>query len=381
MAARFCSRCQSPALTGARFCHRCGGPLVPGAAAPTEGRRPTALGGAVLGFFILAGLGIWTAILAPTPPRPGPGGGRPRSAGDAASPTAGDLPTGHPRVELPAEVKTFIAKQAAEAREKPQDVDAWLKLAEVNRRAAQLDPAYAAEALAAFQHVLDLDPNRPEALRGIGNVHYDREEHKQAIPFYERYLALRPDDPGARTDLGTMYLYAGDAARALATFKRVVSEHPSFLQAHYNLGVTYHQQGDDAAALEELETARRLASDDGVRRQLDEMIARLRGEAPATRPPGGGAPSPFQAAVEKAFREHPIMGPRIVRFEWTAPGAGRVLVREFPMQAMPPQVREKFTTRLRDQLRSAQSATQVEGQVQMEIADASSGAVMATVTP
>jgi hypothetical protein len=91
--------------------------------------------------------------------------------------------------------------------------------------------------------------------------------------------------------------------------------------------------------------------------------------------------SPFQSAVEAAFRNHPIMGPRIAGFEWTGPGVGRVTMRDFPMAAMPDDVREKFTGRLAGELRSARSASPVEGEVRVEIADASSGAVMATIAP
>ena len=75
------------------------------------------------------------------------------------------------------------------------------------------------------------------------------------------------------------------------------------------------------------------------------------------------------------------MGPRIVGFEWTAPGTGRVLVQNFPMDGMPPAVREKFTGRLGGELRSAAEAHPVDGAVRVEIADVASGSVMATVTP
>jgi hypothetical protein len=383
-AVRFCPQCSTPPFANARFCHACGAPLVPGAAA-ARGWQPTALGGGVLAFFLIAGLGIWTAILSPTPPRPGPGGpagARPPTAADAGQP--GDLPAGHPKVPiaLPAEVKSFVADLAAKAKEKPRDVDTWLKLGQVNFRAAQLDPAYYADALTAFQHVLGIDAKNADALRGMANVHYDREEHKEAIPFYEGYLEQRPDDPSARTDLATMYFYTGDATRAVATYKDVIRRNPSFLQAHYNLAVTYHGQGDDRAALAELGVARGLATDDDVRKQVDEMIATLKGTPPA--PPAvaeDGTRSPFQAAVERSLREHPIVGPKIVRFEWSTPGTGRMLVDNFPMAGMPPAVREKFTGRVADQLRGARDANGVEGPVRLDIADATSGDIMASVTP
>src|SRR5207247_286705 len=213
------------------------------------------------------------------------------------------------RTPLPAEVVSFIADLAAKAKAKPDDVGLWLKLAQVDARAAQLDPAYQADALAAFQNVLDRDPKNLDALRGVANIHYDRDDHAKAIPLFERYLALRPDDPSARTDLATMYLYDGDPARAIATYKDVIKRTPSFLQAHYNLAVTYHGQGDDRAALGELEIARGLASEDGVRKQIDDMIATLRGEGPApegtppTSPPGPSwRPSPLEAGRHEPLR-------------------------------------------------------------------------------
>jgi tetratricopeptide (TPR) repeat protein len=181
-----------------------------------------------------------------------------------------------------------------------------------------------------------------------------------------------------------MYLYTGEPVRAVAAYREVIQKDPSFLQARYNLAITYHRQGNDADALAELAAARTLATDDTVRKQIDDMITALHGQPPTSERPvvvAAGPRTPFQTAVEQAFRDHPIMGPRIVRFEWSGPGAGRVMVQNFPMDGMPPAVREKFAARLGQQLRSAQDAHHIEGAVRLDIADAGSGTVMATVTP
>ncbi len=388
MSVSFCPQCGTKALAGARFCTECGtalsGDRPPPAASPW---RVTPAGSAVLVAFLAAGLAIWVLILSPATPHPGPGGAGMRAAGAPADAPAAESAT-KARVPLPPEAVAFITELAAKARAKPDDVDTWLKLAQVESRAAQLDPSHQADAMTAFQHVLDLDGKNADALRGLANIHYDRDDHAKAIPIFERYLALRPDDPSARTDLATMYLYSGDAARAIATYKDVIKRDPSFLQAHYNLAVTYHGQSDDRAALGELEVARGLATEDGVRKQIDDMIASLHGAGPApgraAAPPppgGGGGPTSFQDAVEQAFRASPIMGPRIVGFEWTAPASGRVMVRDFPMEGMPPAVRDKFTARLAAELRSAAGAHPVAGPVRVEIADLASGTIMATVSP
>jgi cytochrome c-type biogenesis protein CcmH/NrfG len=377
MGVRFCSQCGARPVSGAKFCAECGAQLAaPPAAASAGARQITLAGSAVLLVFLAAGLAIWTTILAPAGSRPAPAGPRGAPA-SARGPSAEGRPA---RVELPAEVKSFIADLAARAKDTPRDVDTWMKLAQVYARAAQLDRGYQDEAVGAFEHVLGLEPSNADALRGLANIHYDRDDHRKAIPVYEKYLALRPDDLSARTDLATMYLYAGDPDRAIATYEEVIRRNPSFLQAHYNLAVTYHGQGKDEAALKELEIARGLAPEEAARKQIDDMIASLRGEAKSP-PSADGSRSPFQGAVEASLRAHPIMGPRIVRFEWSGPARGRVLVQSFPMEGMPPEVRDKFTTRLAGELRGAQAEHPVEGPVRIEIADVASGRVMAAITP
>jgi cytochrome c-type biogenesis protein CcmH/NrfG len=340
----------------------------------------------VLGGLIVAGLAIWVVILSPSPPIPRPGETAAKGA-PAAGGTAPSMPADHPEVmEIPKEAKAFIADLETKAKDRPEDAEAWKRLALVTARAAQIDPAYQDRALAAFGHALEIAPKDPDVLRGAANLRYDRNEQREAIALFERYLALRPDDEGARTDLGTMYFHAGDADKAIAVYREVLAKDPSFLQAHYNLAITYHRKGDEKAALASLETARGLAKEDAVRAQIDQAIASVKGGAgaaegePATPPAASTAETPFQRQVEETFRGHPIMGPKIVRFEWTSPAAGRVVLQNFPMAAMPPEVREKFTTRLTETLRNAAAANGVSGPARMELADASSGTVMATVS-
>ena len=397
MQSRFCSQCGAKSPAEGKFCSACGTPLDGGAArASGAGWRLTGTGAAVLGGLIIGGLAIWAMILSPEPPIPRPGEtvaqGAPQGApGGGAAPA---MPPDHPEVmALPDKVKEFITELETKAKERPEDVDAWRRLAMVTARAASVDPSYQERANAAYAHALEIAPNDPDIIRGAANLRYDRNEHREAIALFERYLALRPDDHGARTDLGTMYFQSGDSDRAIAIYREVIAKDPSFLQAHYNLAITYHRKGDSAAALASLEAARKLAKEDAVRAQIDQAIASVKGGVPPTG--DGGAPAgqpaqaapaaasaagtPFQRQVEEAFRGHTIMGPKIVRFQWSSPTTGRVMLQNFPMAAMPPEVREKFTTRLTETLRSAAEANAVTGPVKVELADVSSGSVMATI--
>ncbi|MCW5890649.1 MAG: tetratricopeptide repeat protein [bacterium] len=421
MTARFCSQCGTALNPGAKFCSECGTDLrtdappvaVAGAAAATgtPAAAPwqiTTAGLTVLGSLAVAGIGIWAMILTPEPPRAAPGRGAPPQAAASATPPA--------PVELPAEVTTFMNDLATNAKAAPDDLAMWNRLGQVYYRAAQIDPKWYAEAMAAFEHVLARDESNRDALRGKANIFYDRQDHVQAIPLYERILVLQPDDPNAETDLATMYLYAGDPAKAIRKYEEVLQRHPDFLQAHYNLAVTHAQLGHTDLALTSFRNARRLATDDNVRKQIDEMTARLTGERaptgmggagtpapgsmaavppPAGEPPAGALPaipppppppppnpdlSAFQNAVERSFRTAPIMGERITGFEWTGPGSARVVVENFPMDAMPQEVRDRFTARLAADVRTAVAAHPTEG-VKLDLVDQGSGGVMASIAP
>lgn len=399
MPVRFCPECGTPTLPGAKFCAECGFALAgvggaapaptgpPAAAAPSAHWRPSALGGFVLAGFLIAGLGIWAAILTPDAPAPRPG--QVASAGGAAAPAATAPPA-----ELPSEIRDMVAKLADSAKAKPEDLNLWTHLGEVYYRTSQFDPSYRPKALAAFDHVLERDPKHADAIRGKGNVYYDENDPKQAIPYFERFLEIHPDDSAVRTDLATMYLADGQQDRALALYRAVIADDPDFMQAHYNLAAALHGRGDAEGALAELRVARGLTQDEDIRQRIDELITRLSGTAPPVAPPAPTAPAarpaaataptsltPFQAAVEDAFRSHEIMGPRIASIEWTGPGEARVSMRSFPMDAMPPMVREKFETRLRDTLETAEKEHPVDGDRSVTLVDEASGRVMATVRP
>lgn len=403
MAARFCPQCGTSTAPGAKFCIECGTPLRGGgtaAAAAADGRwQLTTAGLGVLGFFLLGGLGIWALVLSPAPPPATLGAAAPRAGAPAAAPGAmaqADLPPDHPKIplQIPAEVKTFIDDLAQKASAAPKDVATWGRLAQVYYRTAQIDTSYYDKAKSAFSHVLELDPKNTDALRGLGSIHFELDEPDDAIELYDRYLAEKPDDPTVRTALGAAHVSAGKLDKAVSILRDVIAKKPDTWPAHYYLGIALDQQGDTAAGLAAVKKARELATEDGVRAQIDETIARMTGGTPPAAPAAaadeagaaaaeapGPERTPFQAEVEKAFRGHQIMGPRIVRFEWTAPGAGRALMANFPMAAMPEAVKQKFTQRLSDALRDAAKANPPGGTVKVDIADAASGDVMATVLP
>jgi tetratricopeptide (TPR) repeat protein len=346
---------------------------------------------AVLVGFLAVGLTLWAWLLAPAPPAQ-----RmplaPRSQEEAAAPSAalpssageGPMPANHPPLEVPADVKKYISELAKNAAAKPKDLDAWKTLAQVQYRAGQVDKSYLSEAEESFRHVLDLDAKDLDAIRGLGNVHFDREEYAQAVDWYGKYLAAKPDDLNVRTDLGTMYLYGGQPERAIAEYDNVLGKDPKFYQAHYNLGIAYAQQGDKDKAIASLKKASEYAPDDATRKQIDSMLDHATSPGGGTVPASSGDTAPssggFQAAIEDVLRAHPIVGPKIVKFEWPSETAGQVRLRDFPMQSMPEMIRQKFLDRLKTDLAEAKKKASASGEAKLELVDDKSGTVMATVT-
>jgi cytochrome c-type biogenesis protein CcmH/NrfG len=402
MSVRFCSQCGTKTVPDARFCASCGMAL-PGSGKMTSAQSSAAAstswrmqlpGLTVLASYLLIGTGLWFSVLR-TQPFPTVGG----SATTDGPPTGGgqQLPQNHPPVTLPEEVRKRITEFANQAKEKPQDVGVWKSLAEMQFRASQIEASYRSAALESFKHVLELSPNDLDALKGIGNIYYDFEEHAKAIDYYKRYLAQKPDDAGVRTDLGTMYLYSNNFDQAISEYQTVIAKDPQFFQAYFNLGVAYNEKGEKGKSLEALNKAKSLTTDQGVRDRIDQFLAQLSApvspsvaQAPPTTPSSSPSPqvaqvhvetslSPFQQAVEKVLRGANIMGERINRIEWTSPTEARVLLQNFPMSGMPPQVRAGLVGRLQTKILEAREAAGVGTAAKIELIDLDSQQVMETL--
>jgi tetratricopeptide (TPR) repeat protein len=406
---RFCPHCGAPLMAGARFCVECGRQLseaaAPAAGAAASDKRKAAdasdssglrLTNAFIAVFFgitIAGLGAAAYILLRTPTVVQTASSEAPTG--ASSPTAGTLPPGHPKIQLPTEARTFIDQLAQDARNKPKDISTWNKLGAVSMRAALFDPSYYDRAAQAYAHVLKLDPNNLDALRGIGDVYYDRNKYDEAIAAYEHYLKQKPKDPEVLTDLGTMYLYTGNADQAIVQYKKAIALKPDFYQAYYNMGVAYGEQGDKANAAIVLTKAISLAPDDAMRKQAVQAFTKITGMPPKTATQiasslksgspraGAGADASaqtFKGAMEAMVRNLPVAGNKVASIEWPSKYRAKVMMSNFPMDAMPPFARDKFLSDLKTGIANTKETHKVTAKVEVDIVDQASGRVMQTVT-
>jgi cytochrome c-type biogenesis protein CcmH/NrfG len=398
-------------MAGARFCVECGVRLdvlgnptaVPASTPPlgtsAGGRTPVpplwsaiAPFSATFGAIVAVGVLVAYGVMRQIPQREALLSAASQGVSQASPPVQDtrQLPPGHPAIQLPKEARDFISAVERTAEANVHDIAAWDKYADVCFRAATFDSSYYAKSASAYAHVLKLDPDDLDALRGIGNIDFDQHKYDEAIAAYEHYLSRKPDDPEVRTDLGTMLLSSGSADQAVLQYRKVLETHPSFFEASFNLGIAYGQMNQLDAARAAFEKAKGLAPDADARNRAAQMLAELGGGAIASSPGGPkssqSAPelladaSNFKSAIERMLRDLPIAGPKVAAVQWPSATRARVLMDNFPMDQMPPFAAAKFMSDLKSGIGDVKSAHAVRAPVEIDICDAASGRVMRSVT-
>jgi tetratricopeptide (TPR) repeat protein len=358
-----------------------------GAASAPQVRTPRSFAAAVgvfAGFLVIGGIALYSAQQASHPPAravPGRPGGPGPSGTRAAKP---ELPPEHPPIALPEEAVKFLDELATEANAQPDDLEAWQRLSRARYRAALIEPKYRKGAEEALDHVVRLDPGNLEAVRTRGNLAYDAQDFAEAEKQFVRYLERDPTDPGVKTDLASVFLFEGNREKAKTLYREVIAANPDFVQAHLNLGIALHADGDREAADASLREALAHARTPEQKAQVEKVIAlaeRSSGETAgqdtaSAAGAGSNASTDFQRDTETALRRHPIVGPKIQAIEWKGPAEGIVLVRGFPMDAMPPVVRDKFKSRMNEDLTALAERDGLDAPLRIEIVDADSKEVM-----
>ncbi len=113
----------------------------------------------------------------------------------------------------------------------------------MTRGAALASLGRRAEALAAFQAVLDVLPDNAMALVNIGTVHLGAREYAPARAALEAALALNPNLARAHNALGVIEAETGRPAAAIERWQETVRLDPRDFDALFNLGLLLRKQG------------------------------------------------------------------------------------------------------------------------------------------
>ncbi len=113
-------------------------------------------------------------------------------------------------------------------------------------------------AIAAFHHVVELDPGYRDAQMKLASLLCDAGRLQEGIAMFEAVVARSREDAEARALLGFALFQSGDAKRARDELERAVGIAPARAEIHQMLAEVCGAQGDTQAAERHMAEARRL---------------------------------------------------------------------------------------------------------------------------
>lgn len=132
------------------------------------------------------------------------------------------------------------------------DAEDWFALA------LDLEATSPADARAAYQRAIELDPGHIDAHVNLGRMLHEEGAPAAAEKHYRIALDLDPAHPIAAFNLGVSLEDLGRTADAIATYEKAIAIDPENADAHYNLAGIYERKGDKPAALRHLKAYRSL---------------------------------------------------------------------------------------------------------------------------
>jgi Flp pilus assembly protein TadD len=130
----------------------------------------------------------------------------------------------------------------------PKNPLAWFNLGNALAGRAINDPAAFAEALAAYERALSLDPRHADTYLNLAALHATRRDPAQARQTLLRARGAAVSDPAIETELGLLEMARKDPAAARDAFTRALALNPRQLEALLGLGQSAYDAGDFAAA-------------------------------------------------------------------------------------------------------------------------------------
>ncbi len=137
-----------------------------------------------------------------------------------------------------------------------QDADEWLKFGNAHATLNQLD-----EALAAYQMVLKIKPDKAAAYTNIGVVYYQEGKFDDAVQQMQKALQLDPQDGETEYMLGATYVQQQNLDEAEKAFNKAIELKPDLAAAYTGLGNVQLARKNYTDALKTLQKATQLQPD------------------------------------------------------------------------------------------------------------------------
>jgi tetratricopeptide (TPR) repeat protein len=140
-------------------------------------------------------------------------------------------------------------KRRAMERSEEQRADAEVSQLFSRGIALEEDPARQAEAIEAYERVLDLEPDHAPAHINLGTLFYNRQEYSDSEFHYRRAVEIDPRYALAYFDLGNVLDETGRVQEAIEAYRNALHLAPTYADANYNLALAYEKTGEPRRAL------------------------------------------------------------------------------------------------------------------------------------
>jgi tetratricopeptide (TPR) repeat protein len=115
--------------------------------------------------------------------------------------------------------------------------------------ALEEDPNTQLQAIAAYQSVIDLDPEHAASHINLGTLYYNRQEYALAEKHYRLAIDIDPRYALAYFDLGNVLDETGRVREAIQTYGTALQLAPTYADAHYNIALAYEKVKEPRKAL------------------------------------------------------------------------------------------------------------------------------------
>ncbi len=115
--------------------------------------------------------------------------------------------------------------------------------------ALEEDPASYRDAIAAYNKVVEMEPNHAAAFINLGTLYYNLQDYRQSEAHYRKAIEADPRYALAYFDLGNVLDETGRLQEAIRIYKTALQLAPTYADAHYNLALAYEKTRDHRKAL------------------------------------------------------------------------------------------------------------------------------------
>lgn len=115
--------------------------------------------------------------------------------------------------------------------------------------ALEEDPNSQVQAIAAYQRVLELDPEHAAAHINLGTLYYNRQDYRLSEKHYRAAIGIDPRYALAYFDLGNVLDETGRVTEAIQAYNTALQLAPTYGDAHYNVALAYEKVREPRKAL------------------------------------------------------------------------------------------------------------------------------------